>query len=86
MNNGELSKTMYNSIIHEFVQVFKMFWAIDEFKSAIIGIPVSVITFWIVGIIFRHGRRNGIWFGRRGGKLLYYLVNTFLVWIVMKIV
>lgn len=58
----------------------------DEFKSAIIGIPVAFITFRIVGSIFSLGRSNGIWFGCIGGKILYYIINAFLVWIVLKII
>jgi hypothetical protein len=40
----------------------------------------------IVGKIFSYGRAYGIWFGSLGGKILYYLINTFLVWLVMKII
>lgn len=36
-------------MLNGFIEVLKMFWTIDEFKSAIIGIPVSIITFRIVG-------------------------------------
>lgn len=86
MDSIEVSKIIYQSLINGFVEVFKVFWSTDEFKSAIIGIPVACITFRIVGAIFRWGRSNDIWFGSIGGKILYYLINTFLVWLVMKIV
>jgi hypothetical protein len=80
----------YELIIHPFldgvIQGFKILWTVDEFKSAIIGIPVSIITFRIVGRIFRWGRNNDIWFGRRGGKIIYYLINSFLVWLGMKFI
>lgn len=86
MDSVEVSKILYQSLINGFIEVFKVFWTMDEFKSAIIGIPVAIITFRIVGSIFRWGRSSGIWFGRIGGKIIYYLINTFLVWVVMKIV
>ncbi|OOM09437.1 hypothetical protein [Clostridium saccharobutylicum] len=86
MGGTEIGKIIYQSVLNEFIEVFKMFWAIDEFKSAVIGVPVSIITFRIVGEIFRYGRAYGIWFGSIGGKVLYYLINTFLVWLVMKII
>lgn len=86
MDGTEIGKVFYESMLNGFIEVFKIFWAIDEFKSAIIGIPVSIITFRIVGKIFSYGRAYGIWFGSLGGKLLYYLINTFLVWLVMKII
>lgn len=86
MDGTEIGKIIYQAILNESIEVFKIFWAIDEVKSAVIGVPVSIITFRIVGKIFRFGREYGIWFGRIGGKLLYYLINTFLVWLVMKII
>lgn len=86
MDSVEVSKILYQSLIKGFIEVFKVFWEIDEFKSAIIGIPVVFVTFRIVGSIFRRGRSSGIWFGRRGGKIIYYFINTVLVWLVMKIV
>ncbi len=86
MDSIEISEILYQSLINGFIEVFKVFWRIDEFKSAIIGIPVAFITFRIVGSIFRWGRSSDIWFGRIVGKVLYYIINTFLVWIVMKIV
>lgn len=86
MEGKEIGKVIYQSILNESIDVFKVLWTIDVFKSAIIGIPISVITFRIVGAIFSWGRSNDIWFASIGGKILYYLINTFLVWIVMKIV
>lgn len=86
MDGTEIGKVFNESILNGFIIAFKMFWAIDEVKSAVIGIPVSIITFRIVGVIFSYGRAYGIWFGSLGGKLLYYLINTFLVWLVMKII
>lgn len=86
MDSIEIGKVFYESMLNGFIEVFKIFWAIDEFKSAVIGIPVSVITFKIVGRIFSYGRAYGIWFGSIGGKILYYLINTFFVWLVMKII
>jgi hypothetical protein len=86
MNSTDISKIVYESLINGFVMVFKILWSTNEFKSAIIGIPVSIITFSIVGKIFRYGRAYGVWFGSIGGKILYYLINTFLVWLVMKII
>ncbi|WZL73384.1 hypothetical protein QBE52_01220 [Clostridiaceae bacterium 35-E11] len=83
----ELFKNIfYTSLVQGFREAFQMMWGIDEFKSAVIGIPVSIITFKVVGSIFRWGRNNGIWFGTIGGKVLYYLINTFIVWIIMKFV
>lgn len=86
MNNIDFSKILYESLVNGFAMVFKILWATNEFKSAIIGIPVSIITFKIVGSIFKWGRSNDIWFGRKGGKIIYYLINTFLIWLVMKII
>ncbi len=86
MDGTEIGKIIYQSLLNESIEVFKIFWAIDEFKSAVIGVPVSIITFRIVGKIFSYGRAYGIWFGSIGGKILYYLINTFLVWLVMKII
>jgi hypothetical protein len=86
MDGTEIGKVFNESILNGFIIVFKMFWATDEVKSAVIGIPVSIITFRIVGAIFRYGRAYVIWFGSIGGKILYYLINTFLVWLVMKII
>lgn len=86
MNNIDISKVFYQSLIKGLLMAFKILWATNEFKSAVIGIPVSIITFRIVGRIFSYGRAYGIWFGSIGGKILYYLINTFLVWLVMKIV
>lgn len=86
MDSIEVSEVLYQSLINGFIEVFKVFWKMDEFKSVIIGIPVAFITFRIVESIFRWGRSSGIWFGRIGGKVFYYIINTFLVWIVMKIV
>lgn len=86
MDGTEIGKIIYQSLLNESIEVFKIFWAIDEFKSAVIGVPVSIITFRIVGAIFRYGRAYVIWFGSIGGKILYYLINTFLVWLVMKII
>lgn len=86
MDSIEFGRTFYKSILNGFIEVFKIFWSIDEFKSAIIGIPVAFITFRIVGAIFKWGRSNDIWFGRIGGKIIYYLINTFLIWVVLKIV
>jgi len=86
MDTTEISKIFYNAIIDGYVEVFKVLWKTDEFKSAIIGLPISVITFKIVGAIFRCGRNNDIWFGRIGGKILYYLINAFIIWIAIKIV
>jgi len=85
MNGAEIGKVFNESFLNGLIMAFKMFWAIDEVKSAVIGIPVSIITFVIVGKIFSYSRAYGIWFGSLGGKLLYYLINTFLVWLVMKI-
>lgn len=86
MNGIDLGKMLQEALINGFIEVFKVLWTIDEFKSAIIGTPVAFITFRIVGSIFRWGRSSGIWFGRIGGKMIYYIINTFLVWIVVKIV
>lgn len=86
MDSTEIGKVFYEALLNGFFEVFKIFWATDEFKSAVIGVPVSVITFKIVGRIFSYGRVYGIWFGSMGGKILYYLINTFLVWLVMKII
>ncbi|GKU29303.1 hypothetical protein [Clostridium folliculivorans] len=86
MDNKEIYKMFYKAMINGFIEVFKVLWTVDEFKSAVIGVPISFITFRIVGTIFKWGRSNEIWFGRLGGKILYYLINTFLIWIVMKIV
>lgn len=73
-------------MLNESIEVFKIFWAIDEFKSPVIGVPVSIITFRIVGEIFRYGRAYEIWFRSIGGKILYYLINILLVWLVMRII
>jgi hypothetical protein len=86
MDGVEISRVISKSLFEGFIQVFQIMWTIDEFKSAIIGIPISVITFKIVGSIFRWGRSNDIWFGSIGGKVLHYLVNTFLIWVVVKVV
>jgi hypothetical protein len=86
MNSTDFSKMFYEPLINGFLIAFKILWATNEFKSAVIGVPVSIITFRIVGEIFSYGRAYGIWFGSIGGKLLYYLINTFLVWLIMKII
>lgn len=90
MYGTEIGKMIYESMLNGFLNglymAFKILWQYDEVKSAVIGIPVSIITFRIVGVIFRYGRAYGIWFGSMGGKILYYLINTFLVWLVMKII
>ncbi len=86
MDTTDISKSLYNAMIWGYIEAIKILWTTDEFKSAIIGIPVSIITFKIVGAIFWWGRNNDIWFGRTGGKILYYLINTFIIWVVMKIV
>lgn len=86
MDGTEIGKVINESILNGFIIALKMFWAIDEVKSAVIGIPASIITFKIVGRIFSYGRAYGIWFGSIGGKILYYLINTFLIWLVMKII
>ena len=86
MNSTDISKMFYEPLMNGFLIVFKVLWATSEFKSAVIGVPVSIITFRIVGKIFRYGRAYGIWFGSIGGKILYYLINTFLVWLVLKII
>lgn len=86
MDGKESGKMIYESMINGFFMAFKILWQYDEVKSAVIGVPVSIITFRIVGEIFRYGRAYGIWFGSLGGKILYYLINTFLVWLVMKII
>lgn len=86
MNSTDIRKMFYEPLINGFLIVFKVLWATNEFKSAIIGIPVSIITFRIVGKVFRYGRTYDIWFGSIIGKVIYYLINTFLIWLVMKIV
>lgn len=86
MDNTIFSEIIYKSLTYGFAEAFKLLWNIDEFKSLIIGIPVSIITFKTVGIMFGFGRRYDIWFGSFGGKIMYYLINSFLVWLVMKIV
>ncbi|HEY8892908.1 MAG TPA: hypothetical protein VIM70_22005 [Clostridium sp.] len=86
MNNTDISKMFYEPLINGFLLAFKILWATNEFKSAVIGVPVSIITFRIVGRIFIYGRTNGIWFGSIGGKILYYLINSFLIWLVIKII
>lgn len=86
MNSTNFSKILYESLINGFVMVFKVLWSTNEFKSVVIGISISIITFRIVGRIFSYGRAYGVWFGSMGGKIIYYLINTFLVWLVMKIV
>ena len=86
MDSVEVNKILYQSLINGFIEVFRVFWTIDEFKSAIIGIPVAFITFRIVGVIFKWGRSSDIWFGRKGGKIVYYLINTVLVWMITKII
>lgn len=86
MNSTDISSLFYQSLMNGFLNVFKILWSTNEFKSALIGVPVSIITFRIVGRIFSYGRACGIWFGSIGGKILYYLINTFLVWLVMKII
>lgn len=86
MDSTIFNEIIYKSLTYGFAEVFKLIWNIDEFKSLIIGIPVSIITFKIVGVIFGFGRSYGIWFGSIGGKIIYYLINSFLVWLVMKIV
>ncbi|MCE5221785.1 MAG: hypothetical protein LLF98_11145 [Clostridium sp.] len=86
MNSIDIGKMFYEPLINGFLMVFKVFWATNEFKSAVIGIPLSIITFRIVGRIFSYGRAYGVLFGSIGGKILYYLINTFLVWLVMKII
>lgn len=86
MNSTDYSKILHESLINGFEMVFKALWATNEFKVAVIGVPVSIITFNIVGSIFKWGRSNEIWFGSIVGKILYYLINTFFVWLVMKII
>lgn len=86
MNGVDISKIFYDSLINGLLMAFKVLWATNEFKSALIGVPISIITFRIVGKIFRYGRAYGVWFGSIGGKSVYYLINTFLVWLVMKII
>ena len=86
MNSADIRKMFYEPFINGVLIAFKMLWATNEFKSAVIGIPVSIITFRIVGRIFSYGRAYGVWFGSIGGKILYYLINTFLIWLVMKII
>jgi hypothetical protein len=87
MNSTDIRKMFYEPLINGFLIVFKVLWSTNEFKSAVvIGIPVSIITFRIVGRIFSYGRAYGVWFGSIVGKILYYLINTFLVWLVMKII
>jgi len=65
--------------------IFKVLWSTNECRSAVIGVPVSIMTYRIVGKSFSYGRAYGVWFGSRGGKILYYLINTFLVWLVVRI-
>ncbi|MBU3190747.1 hypothetical protein K9O30_15010 [Clostridium bowmanii] len=86
MNSTDISKMFYEPLLNGMLMAFKILWATNEFKSAVIGVPVSIITYRIVGRIFSYGRTNDIWFGSIGGKILYYLINTFLVWLVMKII
>jgi hypothetical protein len=86
MDTKEVSKVIYESIMNGFIEVFKVLWSTNEFKSAVIGIPVATITFKIVGRIFRYGKAYDICFGSIGGKILYYLINTLLVWLFMKII
>lgn len=86
MDSTIFSEIIYKSLTYGFAEAFKLLWNIDEFKSLIIGIPVSIITFKIVRKIFGWGISNDIWFGRIGGKILYYFINSFLVWLVLKIV
>lgn len=86
MDGTEIGKIIFQTILNQLLEVFKVAWNTDEFKSAVIGFPVSLTTFKIVGEIFRYGRAYGIWFGSTGGKIVYYLINTFLVCLVMKII
>ncbi|RKD34168.1 hypothetical protein [Thermohalobacter berrensis] len=86
MDNVLTNELFYKSLLKVFVEIFKMAWQLDVFKSAIIGIPVSIVTYRIVGFVFSWGRYNGIWFGRVGGKLIYYCINSILIWLIMKVV
>lgn len=63
MNSTDFGKILYESLVNGFLMIFKILWSTNEFKSAVIGIPVSIITFRIVGRIFRYGRAYGVWFG-----------------------
>ncbi|MBU3159517.1 hypothetical protein KPL37_07075 [Clostridium frigoris] len=85
MKGISMGRMIYDSLINGFLLIFKILWSTTEFKSAVIGVPVSIITFRIVGEVFRYGRANDIWFGSIGGKILYYLINTLLIWLVLKI-
>ena len=57
MNSTDFSKILYESLVNGFLMAFKVLWATNEFKSAVIGVPVSIITFRIVGI-FSYGRAS----------------------------
>lgn len=86
MNSADFSTILYQSLVNGFLMAFKVLWSTNEFKYAVIGVPVSIITFRIVGKIFSYGRAYGVWFGSIGWKILYYLIDTFLVWLVIKII
>lgn len=69
-----------------FYQVLPAFWAVDEFKAAIVGIFTTAISYQLVGKIMLAGRSNGIWFGRNGGKVLFYIVNSAVIWLIIKLI
>lgn len=54
MNSADIRKIFYKPFINGVLIVFKMLWTTNEFKFAVIGIPVSTITFRIVGRIFSY--------------------------------
>lgn len=75
----------YSQFVQAFFnQVLPVLWAIDEFKAAMVGIFTTVISYRLVGNIMLVGRSNGIWFGKRGGKFLFYIVNSIVVWLIIK--
>lgn len=42
MNSRNISKIVYESLINGFLMAFKVLWATNEFKSAVIGVAVSI--------------------------------------------
>lgn len=66
--------------------VWPILWESDEFKSGLIALVIMPISYKIMGNIMFRGREVDIWFGKRGGKILYYLVSTSIVWLIIKMI
>ncbi|WP_410497001.1 hypothetical protein QTL86_09020 [Cellulosilyticum sp. ST5] len=69
-----------------FNQVLPAFWQVDEFKAAIVGMFTTAISYRLVGNIMLAGKNNDIWFGRIGGKILFYIVNSTVIWLIIKLI